>query len=138
MAVAGYSQTPLRKKLGIKDETKILLVNAPSDYDKWLESDTSKQLCKSNEVPDLVHLFATSYLNFEKEMFSLRATIKKNPALVIWVSWYKKSAGIKTDISEDMIRAYVLANNLVDIKVCAVTELWSGLKLVVPVAKRTK
>jgi len=55
---------------------------------------------------------------------------------VIWVSWYKKSSGIATDVTEDVIRNYALKNNLVDVKVCAVSEVWSGLKLVVPLAKR--
>lgn len=64
--------------------------------------------------------------------------IKKNmkPTAIIWVSWYKKSAGIPTDITEDVIRNYALRNDLVDVKVCAVSDIWSGLKLVVPLAKR--
>ncbi|HMU09236.1 MAG TPA: hypothetical protein PKC54_04475 [Ferruginibacter sp.] len=61
---------------------------------------------------------------------------KQNSSVVIWVSWYKKSAGIATDITEDVIRQFALKNNLVDIKVCAVSNEWSGLKLVVPVSKR--
>lgn len=70
-------------------------------------------------------------------MKKLKPLCKSNPSITIWVSWYKKSAGIATDITEDLIRAYALKNDLVDVKVCAVSELWSGLKLVVPVAKRT-
>ena len=61
---------------------------------------------------------------------------KKNSAVVVWVSWYKKSSGISTDLSENIIREFALQNSLVDIKVCAVSEAWSGLKLVVPLAKR--
>ena len=61
---------------------------------------------------------------------------KKNTAVIVWVSWYKKSSGIVTDLNENIIRDFALQNNLVDIKVCAVSELWSGLKLVVPVVKR--
>ncbi len=138
MALAGYSQTPLPKKLGITDTTKLMLLNAPPDYNSWLGIDTSKQLCKKNELPDLVHLFAPSNKEFEKQMYFLKEIIQKNTSIVIWVSWYKKSAGIQTDLTEDIIRSYALSHNLVDIKVCAVTETWSGLKLVVPVAKRTK
>ncbi|HSU29321.1 MAG TPA: hypothetical protein VLJ68_13130, partial [Chitinophagaceae bacterium] len=66
----------------------------------------------------------------------IRSLIKSNPQIVVWVSWYKKSAGIPTDITEDVIRNYALKNDLVDVKVCAVSDIWSGLKLVVPLAKR--
>ena len=69
-------------------------------------------------------------------MRSLKASIRKNPQIVIWVSWYKKSSGVATDLTEDVIRGFALQNGLVDIKVCAVSELWSGLKLVVPVKDR--
>ena len=73
---------------------------------------------------------------FEKGMNKILAIVKMNTRVVIWVSWYKKSSRMATDITEDIIRTYALHNNLVDVKVCAVSELWSGLKLVVPVAKR--
>jgi hypothetical protein len=69
-------------------------------------------------------------------MGKLKSVCKKNPTISIWVSWYKKSAKIPTDITEDVIRNYALKNDLVDVKVCAVSDIWSGLKLVVPVAKR--
>jgi len=136
MATAGYSGTPLLKKLGITPEMKILLINAPVDYTELLQVDISEQVCKNNEIPDLVHLFTEKNNLFEKKMKELLPIIKKNPKIVIWVSWYKKSAKKETDITEDVIRNYALKNDLVDIKVCAVSELWSGLKLVVPVAKR--
>ena len=70
-------------------------------------------------------------------MAALQPIWKKNTGVTIWVSWYKKSSGIASDLTEDTIRNYALANGLVDVKVCAVSELWSGLKLVVPVTKRT-
>ena len=73
---------------------------------------------------------------FEGEMKKLKAVCKKNTSITVWVSWYKKSAKIPTDITEDVIRNYALKNDLVDVKVCAVSEVWSGLKLVVPVSKR--
>jgi hypothetical protein len=136
MATAGYSGTPLIKKLGIKDTTKVKLVNAPGDYFALLEKDISGQLCRKNELPELVHLFAATKKIFEKEMQALQPVCKKNTSIIVWVSWYKKSAGIPTDITEDDIRNYALAHDLVDVKVCAVSELWSGLKLVVPLAKR--
>jgi hypothetical protein len=136
MATAGYSGTPLLKKLGIKDEMKVLAIHPPANYFDLLDKNISAQFCKKNEIPHLVHLFADTKKIFEKEMQSLQSTWQKNTSIVIWVSWYKKATGIATDITEDFIRNYALANGLVDIKVCAVSDLWSGLKLVVPVAKR--
>jgi hypothetical protein len=136
MVVAGYSGTPLLQKLGIKPEMKLLLINAPANYYTLLEADLSTQLCKKNKEPDFVHLFVKSINEFETAMKKLNPVIKKNTAIIIWISWYKKAARIPTDITEDVIRNYALQNNLVDIKVCAVSEIWSGLKLVVPLIKR--
>jgi len=132
----GYSGTPLLKKLGLKKEHRIRLLYAPSDYFDWLETDISPQLCGPRQTPDLVHLFARDWAIFATSMRSLAPLWKKNPQLVIWVSWYKKSSGMATDLTEDLIRNYALDNGLVDIKVCAVSDNWSGLKLVVPLAKR--
>lgn len=136
MATAGYSGTPLVKKLGIKETMKVLLVNTPENYFKLLETDISDQIVKGKITPDLVHLFVKSSKEFEAEMKKLKPLAKSNPAITIWVSWYKKSSGIATDITEDVIRNYALKNDLVDVKVCAVSDIWSGLKLVVPVALR--
>lgn len=132
----GYSGTPLLKKLGIQPGSKLLLVNAPENYYQLLEADVSDQVVSKNETPDLVHLFVKTNKDFEAAMKKLGSHLKKNRNLVIWVSWYKKSAGIATDITEDVIRNYALKNGLVDIKVCAVSDIWSGLKLVVPKAER--
>jgi len=136
MATAGYSGTPLIKKLGIKPEMKILLINRPDEYFKLLEIDIREQSVKKNETPDIVHLFVKNIKEFEAEMKKLKPVCKQNPNITIWVSWYKKAAKIPTDITEDTIRNYALKNDLVDVKVCAVSDIWSGLKLVVPVAKR--
>jgi hypothetical protein len=142
MATAGYSGTPLIKKLGIKPESKILLLNEPDNYYDLLETNISEQLCKKIETPDIIHLFVKSNKEFENEMKKLRSVCKKNPNISIWVSWYKKTAirqalgKLSTDITEDVIRNYALKNDLVDVKVCAVSNIWSGLKLVVPVSKR--
>ena len=136
MAGTGYSRTPLIKKLGIKPEMKILVVNKPGEYFDWLGADISDQFISDKETPDLIHLFAESYATFKKEMISVLKICKKNTSAIAWVSWYKKSAGISTDLSENMIRDFALQHDLVDIKVCAVSEEWSGLKLVVPVSKR--
>jgi hypothetical protein len=136
MATAGYSGTPLLKKLGINEEMKVLLLNEPDNYYDLLEKDISKQLCKKNELPGFIHLFAKNQNVFYKTMQQVLTVAKKNKQVVVWVSWYKKAAGITTDMTEDVIRNYALQNGLVDIKVCAVSEQWSGLKLVVPLSKR--
>lgn len=136
MAVAGYSGTPLLKKLGIKPEMKLLLINQPADYYSLLDTNVKDQLVKKGEAPDFIHLFVKSNNEFETEMKKLKSVYKENTSVIIWVSWYKKSAKIPTDVTEDVIRNYALKNDLVDIKVCAVSEIWSGLKLVVPLHKR--
>ena len=134
--MAGYSGTALIKKLGIKPEMKVLIINNPDDYYKLLEVDINDLLCTINEIPDFIHLFVKSVKEFESEMKALKSVYKKNSTVIIWVSWYKKAAKIPTDITEDVIRNYALKNDLVDVKVCAVSDIWSGLKLVVPSAKR--
>jgi len=136
MALAGYSGTPLIKKLGLTPALKVFLLHPPDNYHQLLETDISSQLCRPRETPDWVHVFAASQKVFEKSMTTLKPLWSKNTGIVIWVSWYKKSAGIPTDLTENMIRDYALQNGLVDIKVCAVSEQWSGLKLVVPVKDR--
>jgi len=136
MATPGYSGTPLLKKLGIKESMRVLLVHEPENYFELIEKDISGQLCSKNEKPDFIHLFVKTKKDFETAMNKLKLLLK--PSTVIWVSWYKKSAGIPTDVTEDVIRNYALQNDLVDIKVCAVSNTWSGLKLVTPVAKRVK
>jgi hypothetical protein len=136
MATAGYSGTPLLKKLGVKPETRVLVINKPNNYYTLLEVDISDQLCKKSETPDFVHLFVKTVKEFEAEMKKLKPLCQQNPTITIWVSWYKKAAKIETDITEDVIRNYALKNDLVDVKVCAVSDIWSGLKLVVPIAKR--
>ena len=136
MATSGYSGTPLLKKLGVKPAARVLVINKPDNYYKLLEVDISDQFCKKSETPDFVHLFVKNSKEFEAEMKKLKSVCKQNPNITIWVSWFKKAAKIETDITEDVIRNYALKNDLVDVKVCAVSDIWSGLKLVVPVAKR--
>jgi len=138
MATPGYSGTPLLQKLGIKPEMKILLLNSPKDYSKLIEADITDQLVKKNDVPDLIHLFATNKKSFETEIIKLKEYFPLKPSIIIWISWYKKSSGIPTDITEDVIRNFALKNDLVDIKVCAVSDTWSGLKLVIQKGKRVK
>jgi hypothetical protein len=133
---AGYSGTPLISKLGIKPGMKILLICPPADYYSLIGTDIRDQLAGKNETPDLIHLFVKTNKAYESAIKKLKPVCKKNPSLTIWVSWYKKSAKIPTDITEDVIRNYALKNDLVDVKVCAVSDEWSGLKLVVPLSKR--
>ncbi|MBS1935273.1 MAG: DUF3052 domain-containing protein, partial [Bacteroidetes bacterium] len=127
MPTAGYSGTPLLKKLGIKEEMKVLLINIPAEYFKWLEKDITTQLVSKKNTIDLVHLFVHSKKEYEREMKKLKPVIQSNPQITVWVSWYKKSAGFVTDITETGIRNYALQNDLVDVKVCAVSDQWSGL-----------
>jgi alanyl-tRNA synthetase len=136
MLTTGYSGTPLLKKLGIKENMRVLLIHEPQNYFELLEKNIAQQICTKDEKPDFIHLFAKTKKDFETEMGKLKSLIK--PTTSIWISWYKKSAGIPTDLTEDVIRNYALQNDLVDIKVCAVSNIWSGLKLVVPIAKRSK
>jgi hypothetical protein len=136
MATAGYSATPLIKKIGITENMKVLLLNAPENYFDLLEKNISAQLTNKKTTPDFVHLFAKTNNDFVSEMKQLKKICSKNPNVIIWVSWYKKSSGITTDVTENEIRNYALKNDLVDIKVCAVSDDWSGLKLVVPKNKR--
>ena len=90
MATAGYSGTPLLKKLGIKPGDKLVLINRPENYFELLEADLTEQICTKNELPDLIHLFAISKKEFESEMKGLDRLIKMNKKVVIWVSWLKK------------------------------------------------
>jgi hypothetical protein len=134
MKTAGYSGTPLAKKLGIKENFSIKIINAP-DYYFDLFTDLPKNLVTTakNNL-DFIHYFETNQKNFRKEILKFKKQLAQNG--MIWVSWYKKSAKMPTDITEDVIRGFALKNGLVDIKVCAVDELWSGLKLVIPVKDR--
>lgn len=136
MTNPGYSGKSLAQKLGIKTDTRLLVLNTPPEYEKWVELPLKDHLVKPGEIPQMVHLFAASQQDFISGLKKILPLCKKNPAMVIWVSWYKKAAGIATDLSEDIIRKTALEKDLVDVKVCAVSETWSGLKLVVPLARR--
>jgi len=135
-----YSGTPLIKKLGITPAMKVLLINSPAAYFDWLHTDIRPQLIQqpANETPHFVHAFVTSTSQYMTIFKELIAIYKANPSVIIWVSWYKKSAGIATDVTEHTIRNYALQHDLVDVKVCAVSDQWSGLKLVVRKELRTR
>jgi Protein of unknown function (DUF3052) len=136
MAQAGYSGTPLAKKLGIKEGSKVRLVKQPDYYFK-LFTDLPEQvqfLTDKKSSKDIVHYFTKEKKDLVKDITALRNEIF--PDGMIWISWPKKASKIATDITEDTIREIALSNGLVDVKVCAVDEIWSGLKLVVPVKDR--
>lgn len=135
--MAGYSNTPLAKKLGIKDKFIIKLIKAPDYYFKlFTDMPLNVEITKSKSVlKDFIHYFETSAEKLNSTLPKLKKELQSNG--IIWISWYKKSAKMKTDITEDIIRDIALKNGLVDIKVCAVDELWSGLKLVIPLKVRT-
>jgi hypothetical protein len=130
--MAGYSQTPLVKKLGIKDGFIVCPIDAPENYRSLLNPLPPTVQFKSAPCPatDLVHVFAVRRAGLARTLSSLRR--KLSPSAAIWVSWPKKAAKIPTDITEDTIREIALPLGFVDIKVCAVTEVWSGLKINTP------
>jgi len=133
---AGYSGTPLAKKLGIKGDFHINLINAP-EYYLCLFTDLPANLHFENDEDaklDLIHFFTKSQEEYKSILPQLKTRIKPNRS--IWVSWPKKASKVTTDITEDIIRNFALQIGLVDIKVCAVDETWSGLKLVIPVKDR--
>lgn len=128
---AGYSGTPLAKKLGIKPGSKILVVGAPKDYVELLEPlpEAVQFLSRLAESTDIVHIFTDQRAELQKALAAFRKQLK--PTAMVWVSWPKKSSKVPTDITEDTVREVALPLGFVDIKICAVTEIWSGLKLVV-------
>jgi len=133
---AGYSSTPLIKKLGIKDGFSLRIINAPNDYFDLLGQlpDNISLLEDTSASKDFIHFFTKSTQEFKDLLPQLKTEIK--PAGMIWVSWPKKSSKVPTDISESIIRDFALDIGLVDIKICAVDQTWSGLKLVIPVKDR--
>ena len=128
---AGYSGTPLARKLGIAAGDEVFLVGAPKDYREIVAPlpDGVRFVSRMGEATDVVHVFATDRAKLEKAIAAARAKLK--PDGVLWASWPKKSSRVETDITEDTIREITLPMGLVDVKVCAVDDIWSGLKLVI-------
>jgi hypothetical protein len=133
---AGYSGRPLAKKLGIKEGFSVKLINPPAYYfDLFtdlpgnLDFDAADALKK-----DFIHFFTKQEDEFLSQLPQLKQHLKPNG--MVWVSWPKKSSKIATSVTGDLIRNYAISIGLVDIKVCAVDETWSGLKLVIPVKDR--
>ena len=138
---AGYSGTPLAKKLGIKEGMTVLTVDAPDDFNELLqplpanvqiwETEAAKMQkpARSKGEIDIVHVFTNTRDGLFEAVSEARHLIKQNGS--VWVSWYKKAAKLPTEITEDTVREAAFPLGLVDVKVCAVDEKWSGLKLVI-------
>jgi len=134
----GYSGTPLSKKLGYKTGQRVFAPGAPSNYRKMLAPlpDGIEFQSRVSKATDVVHVFTKSKAELAKNLMAWLKVL--GPEGVIWVSWPKKASKVETDITEDTIRAVALPMGLVDIKVCAVDETWSGLKLVLRKELRTE
>jgi len=129
--MSGYSGTPLATKLGIKPGSEICPINAPDAYLELVAPlpEGARVVSRSSSATDIIHVFSASKAELGKALREFRATLK--PTGSVWVSWPKKSSKVPSDISEDTIRELALPLGFVDIKVCAVDEIWSGLKLVI-------
>jgi len=128
---AGYSGTPLAKKLGVGPAARVCVVAPPVDYrtlvQPWPEGATLVD--RADRSTDIVHVFVRERARLERELPRLRRSLRDDA--VLWVSWPKKSARVATDIDENVVREVALPLGWVDVKVCAVDAVWSGLKLVV-------
>lgn len=130
--MAGYSKTPLVKKLGIKAGFKIRIINSPENYFDLLESlpEAVVLIEDDSQLVNFIHLFAKDLATFHDTFPPLESAIEKDG--IIWVSWYKKASKIPTDLTEHLIRSTALSTTkLVDVKKCAVDEKWSGLKFMI-------
>ena len=129
--MTGYSGIPLAQKLGIKPAMTVTVINQPAHYRQLLGEGAAGVEFSNRTRTDssFVHLFTTRRSELEKQLSRLRKGLPDT--CTVWVSWPKKSSGVPTDITEDVIRAVALPLGFVDVKVCAVDETWSGLKLMV-------
>ena len=135
--MAGYSGTPLVKKLGIKEGFNVVFVNAPRTLERELDLPASVTVnAKARQPLDLVHLFVKTKREMESS-FS-RYSAKLSPAGMLWISWPKKSSGVAIDLTENIVRDIGLSEGMVDAKVCAVDDVWSGLKFVFRLRDRAK
>jgi len=128
--MAGYSGTPLLKKLGVKEGMRLFLMQAPKNYFDLLgELPAGVQVLKKLQAEtDFIHIFSAKEKALRELLVKAKSSLAKNGT--IWVSWPKKAAKLETDLTEDRIRTIILDMGLVDVKVCAVDEIWSGLKIV--------
>lgn len=126
---AGYSNTPLWKKLGLMDGLHATVINPPEDYLTDLLSGAPDMRWGASDTPDLIHLFTADRAEMARVLTEARGKMRREG--MIWVSWPKKASKVPTDVTEDVIREVALPMGLVDVKVCAVDTIWSGLKLVI-------
>ena len=128
--MAGYSGTPLAKKLGIKAASRIFLSGPPTNYLELVAPlpEGTVFVPKVDGQTDIVHVFTFRKVDLKKALRALATSLKKDGA--VWVSWPKKTSKVQTDVTEDSIRDIALPLGFVDVKVCAVDDVWSGLKLV--------
>jgi len=128
--MAGYSGTPLVKKLGIKEGSRVALVNAPDDFQVTLGElpDDVKLMKSSTKSLDLILFFVLSERILTRDFAKLAARLTSNG--MIWIAWPKKSSGVATDLTFDRVQRIGLNAGLVDVKICAVDDIWSGLKFV--------
>lgn len=129
--MSGYSGTPLAQKLGLKAGSRLFVLAAPANYMRLLAPvpDGMRTVTRIGESTDVIHLFATERAVLEHALSAAHKAMR--PDAAIWVSWPKKASGRPTDISEGVVRELALPAGLVDVKVCAVDDTWSGLKLVI-------
>lgn len=134
--MAGYSGTPLVQKLGIKPNHRLALVGAPRDFARTLGvlPEGVKQVARGTF--DVAVAFYRKATELDRDIAKLKS--RMDPAAGLWIAWPKKTSGVATDITEDVVRALALAQKLVDNKVCAIDDTWSGLRIVVRVADRPK
>ena len=137
--MVAYSGTPLVRKLGLKPDTKLVVVGeVPAEYRSWLGPLPPGTTIAGNGKPplDAVHVFVTKRGELVKHLAHLRKALTLDG--YVWISWPKRASKLSTNVTEDVIREVALPLGFVDIKVCAVSSVWSGLKLVIRVAERRK
>jgi Protein of unknown function (DUF3052) len=134
----GYSGTPLAKKLGITEGRTVVTIGAPRHYRALLAPlpPRVKFAATIDGATDIVHLFAIERRELSARLITIASTIR--PDATIWVSWPKKASGVATTVGEDVVREVALPLGLVDVKVCAIDDTWSGLKLVIRKALRSR
>ncbi len=125
-STAGYSGTPLPKKLGIKDGDTVVVIDGPDGLDIPV---TATRLPTSAATADVIAFFTTERAHLERNLDALRTAM--TPSAGLWIAWPKKASKVPTDMTEDVVREVALPTGLVDNKVCAIDETWSGLRLVV-------
>lgn len=126
--MAGYSETPLVKKLGIKPDSKILFINEPASIYRDLPTLPQIDSKVGTHEFDYVHFFTKDKKDLELFFQQVKKVLKKDGTL--WISWPKKSSKLKSDVDENVVRKIGLTSGLVDVKVAAIDEIWSGLKFV--------